>query len=177
MSVDKSSVLLPMLPGLFFHVLMQLWTGSNVWLPSTNCKAASKTGKGTGLSTLGNSYSMEISLSSKAMEQETWNERLVHFRQILLFGREGNVLTVGGLTLSFHQYKVYLFERILLCCKEINPNKQKKFPGKDKPTTERKGKRLQLKGRIFMQNVTEVISIQKPGKYYTHYSLIARMGG
>ncbi|KAI9875840.1 MAG: hypothetical protein M1830_007911 [Pleopsidium flavum] len=60
-----------------------------------------------------------------------------------------------------NQYKVYLFERILLCCKEINPNKPKK-----RPTTEKKGKlRLQLKGRIFMQNVTEIISIQKPGSY------------
>ncbi|KAI9765603.1 MAG: hypothetical protein M1840_007292 [Geoglossum simile] len=60
------------------------------------------------------------------------------------------------------QYKIYLFERILLCCKENNPNKQKnKLKGADK-----KGKtKLQLKGRIFMQNVTDTLCLQKPGSY------------
>lgn len=64
------------------------------------------------------------------------------------------------------QYKVYLFERILLCCKEINPNKPKnKMLGNTKPLVDKKGKlRLQLKGRIFMQNVTDVISVIKSGK-------------
>jgi len=52
---------------------------------------------------------------------------------------------------------------ILLCCKEINPNKQKNRM-MNKPLVDRKGKpKLQLKGRIFMQNVTETISISKPG--------------
>ncbi|KAI9814601.1 MAG: hypothetical protein M1827_003157 [Pycnora praestabilis] len=65
------------------------------------------------------------------------------------------------------QYKVYLFERILLCCKEINPNKQKnKIMGTNKPAVDKKGRlKLQLKGRIFMQNVTETVSLQKPGSY------------
>ena len=64
------------------------------------------------------------------------------------------------------QYKVYLFERILLCCKEINPNKPKnKMLGTNKPLTDKKGKlRLQLKGRIFMNNVTDVLSVVKSGK-------------
>ena len=63
------------------------------------------------------------------------------------------------------QYKVYLFERILLCCKEINPNKQKnKMLGNNKSILDKKGKpRLQLKGRIFMQNVTDVMSLSKIG--------------
>lgn len=63
------------------------------------------------------------------------------------------------------QYKIYLFQRILLCCKEINPNKPKnKMLGTNKPLTDKKGKlRLQLKGRIFMQNVTDVVSV-KNGK-------------
>lgn len=66
------------------------------------------------------------------------------------------------------QYKVYLFEHILLCCKEINPNKPKnKMLGTNKPLTDKKGKlRLQLKGRIFMQNVTDVVSLAKSGKRY-----------
>ena len=67
------------------------------------------------------------------------------------------------------QYKVYLFERILLCCKEINPNKPKnKMLGNTKPLVDKKGKpRLQLKGRIFMQNVTDVISVNRSSSYFT----------
>ena len=63
------------------------------------------------------------------------------------------------------QYKVYLFERILLCCKEINMNKPKnKMLGNSNPRVDRKGKpRLQLKGRIFMQNVTDVLTVVKSG--------------
>lgn len=61
------------------------------------------------------------------------------------------------------QYKVYLFERILLCCKEINPNKPKnKMLAKNQPLVDKKGKpKLQLKGRIFMQNVTDVVTLSK----------------
>ena len=68
------------------------------------------------------------------------------------------------------QYKIYLFERILLCCKEINPNKAKnKMLSSNKALVDKQGKpKLQLKGRIFMQNVTDVISImnKKPGKAF-----------
>ncbi len=61
------------------------------------------------------------------------------------------------------QYKVYLFERILLCCKEINPNKPKnKMLATKQPLVDKKGKpKLQLKGRIFMQNVTDVVTLSK----------------
>ena len=61
------------------------------------------------------------------------------------------------------QYKIYLFERILLCCKEINPNKAKnRLGGKN---VDKKGKpRLQLKGRIFMQNVTDILNYSRSGK-------------
>ncbi|KAF6221523.1 hypothetical protein HO133_002379 [Letharia lupina] len=64
------------------------------------------------------------------------------------------------------QYKVYLFERILLCCKEINPNKPKnKMLAGKQPLVDRKGKlKLQLKGRIFMQNVTDVVTLNQ-GQY------------
>lgn len=59
------------------------------------------------------------------------------------------------------QYKVYLFERILLCCNEINPNKPKNRVLKQ-PLVDKKGKpKLQLKGRIFMQNVTDVVTLSK----------------
>jgi cell division control protein 24 len=76
------------------------------------------------------------------------------------------------------QYTIYLFERILLCCKEVNPNKAakdkliggQKEKRKDKDKEKKKDKaaggkgfKLQLKGRIFMTNVTDVISLVKPG--------------
>ena len=64
------------------------------------------------------------------------------------------------------QYKVYLFERILLCCKEINMNKPKnKMLGNTKPLVDKKGQpKLQLKGRIFMQNVTDVLTFKRVGE-------------
>lgn len=75
---------------------------------------------------------------------------------------------------QYEQYTIYLFERILLCCKEINPNKSKdKLIGAQKDKKDKKDKKnkesnknakLQLKGRIFMTNVTEVISMSKAGE-------------
>ncbi len=60
------------------------------------------------------------------------------------------------------QYKVYLFERILLCCNEINPNKPKNKMLAKQTLVDKKGKpKLQLKGRIFMQNVTDVVTLSK----------------
>lgn len=61
---------------------------------------------------------------------------------------------------------------ILLCCKELNPNKQKNRM-MNKPLTNKNGKlKLQLKGRIFMQNVTETISLQKPGKHLPQHEVL-----
>ncbi|USW51993.1 Putative DH domain, PB1 domain, pleckstrin domain, PH-like domain superfamily [Septoria linicola] len=61
------------------------------------------------------------------------------------------------------QYHVYLFETILLCCKNIDPSKPKNKLS-NKPMVDNKGKpKLQLKGRIFMQNVTDLVSLAKPG--------------
>ena len=66
---------------------------------------------------------------------------------------------------GLEQYKIYLFERILLCCKEVGSNKSKKMGvGPSKTNADSKGRpRLQLKGRIFMQNVTDVLSFVKTG--------------
>lgn len=79
---------------------------------------------------------------------------------------------ITGITAPvYEQYTIYLFERILLCCKEVNPNKSKdKYMGgnqKDKKDKSKgkepsKNAKLQLKGRIFMTNVTEVLSLAKP---------------
>lgn len=65
---------------------------------------------------------------------------------------------------------MYLFETILLCCKNIDINKPKnKLYAKN--LTDPKGKpKLQLKGRIFMQNVTDLVSLAKPGMGDYHLS-------
>ncbi|KAI1506384.1 hypothetical protein F5X99DRAFT_1269 [Biscogniauxia marginata] len=70
-------------------------------------------------------------------------------------------------TLTVLQYEIYLFEYILLCCKEVQPNKSKDKKDKNKSIAKvrNKNNKLQLKGRIFMTNVTEVLSFAKPGSY------------
>jgi cell division control protein 24 len=75
---------------------------------------------------------------------------------------------------TYEQYTIYLFERILLCCKEINPNKskdkvmgiQKDKKDKNKSKEPNKSAKLQLKGRIFMTNVTDVIALGKQGNVF-----------
>ncbi len=55
----------------------------------------------------------------------------------------------------------------MLCCKEVTPTKSKDKKDKTKstgPKIRSRSAKLQLKGRIFMTNVTEVISFAKPGK-------------
>lgn len=66
------------------------------------------------------------------------------------------------------QYEIYLFESILLCCKEISPSKSKDKKDKTRsqgPKVRNKSAKLQLKGRIFMTNVTDVVSLSKPGTF------------
>ena len=75
------------------------------------------------------------------------------------------------------QYIIYLFERILLCCKEVNPNKQRpKMLRNEKAPVNLQGKvRLQLKGRIFMQNVTDVLSFVRTGRSCAHKHEISEL--
>ncbi|CAD6445466.1 eb4a9a79-5adb-418e-80e2-96be347af312 [Sclerotinia trifoliorum] len=101
------------------------------------------------------------------------NHRVDHFGDLIL---HGHFPVVTGKSDVQKEYTIYLFERILLCCKEINPNKSKdKLMGNQKDKKDRKDKnkikekdknaKLQLKGRIFMTNVTDVVSSAKPGSY------------
>ncbi|KAF2130536.1 hypothetical protein P153DRAFT_289133 [Dothidotthia symphoricarpi CBS 119687] len=98
---------------------------------------------------------------------EDWKgHRIEGFGDLLLYGQ---FTVLKGESMSSkneeREYKIYLFEMILLCCKEINVNKPKnKMTTRQLLTKDGKPK-LQLKGRIFMQNVTETISLQKPGSY------------
>lgn len=60
---------------------------------------------------------------------------------------------------------MYLFERILLCCKDITNKPKNKIMNKPPSGAPVKGKpRMAMKGRIFMQNVTETVFLTKPGK-------------
>ncbi|KAL4921743.1 putative Rho guanyl nucleotide exchange factor [Aspergillus aurantiobrunneus] len=89
------------------------------------------------------------------------------FGELLRFGTFTVIKGDSGKD-SEREYHIYLFERILLCCKDINPNKQKsRLVGgsKDKPHTGKGKPRLQLKGRIYMANVTDIVWLQKPGSY------------
>ncbi|KAJ5823254.1 CDC24 calponin [Penicillium robsamsonii] len=93
--------------------------------------------------------------------------KMESFGDLLRFGTFQVVKGDSGKD-SEREYHIYLFERILLCCKDINPNKQKSklMMQKDKPSLNAKGKaRLQLKGRIYMANVTDIVCLQKPGLY------------
>ncbi|ORY64511.1 Pleckstrin homology domain-containing protein [Pseudomassariella vexata] len=93
------------------------------------------------------------------------NHRVEQFGRLLL---HGVYTVVTGRSEQEKDYEIYLFECILLCCKEVQPNKGKEKKDKAKSTTPKvrnKNNKLQLKGRIFMTNVTEVLSFAKPGHY------------
>ncbi len=80
-------------------------------------------------------------------------------------------LTFQTLTRVLTQYHVYLFETILLCCKDIDLSKPKNKLS-NKQLVDKRGKpKLQLKGRIFMQNVTDLLSLSKPGMTTTTLSV------
>ncbi|KAF2675104.1 hypothetical protein BT63DRAFT_431073 [Microthyrium microscopicum] len=98
---------------------------------------------------------------------EDWKgHQLQSFRDLLL---HGTYQVIKGDSSNpkeqEREYKMYLFEMILLCCKEMNSSKQKnKVLGKQ--LVDKRGRpRLQLKGRIFMQNVTDTITSAKSGSY------------
>ncbi|OAG12303.1 uncharacterized protein CC84DRAFT_1183010 [Paraphaeosphaeria sporulosa] len=107
---------------------------------------------------------MEAVEELKTLVEDWKGHRIEGFGDLLLYGQY-TVLKGDGMNgkQDEREYKIYLFEMILLCCKELSANKAKKM---NKALTTKTGKpRLQLKGRIFMQNVTETISLQKPGSY------------
>ncbi|KAF5484345.1 Rho guanine nucleotide exchange factor scd1 [Colletotrichum siamense] len=93
------------------------------------------------------------------------NHRVEQFGRLLM---HGVYTVVTGKSEQEKDYEIYLFECILLCCKEISANKSKDKKDKTRstgPKIRNKNARLQLKGRIFMTNVTDVVSLSKPGSY------------
>ncbi|KAF2853327.1 hypothetical protein T440DRAFT_516029 [Plenodomus tracheiphilus IPT5] len=102
----------------------------------------------------------------KTLVEDWKGHRIEGFGELLLHGHH-TVLKGESMTSKNEEreYKIYLFEMILLCCKEINVNKPKNKMSTRSLVTKDGKPKLQLKGRIFMQNVTETISLQKPGSY------------
>ncbi|KAF3037812.1 hypothetical protein E8E12_006491 [Didymella heteroderae] len=102
----------------------------------------------------------------KTLVEDWKGHRIEGFGELLLYGQ---FTVLKGDSMSSkneeREYKIYLFEMILLCCKEINVNKPKNKMSTRSLVTKDGKPKLQLKGRIFMQNVTETISLQKPGSY------------
>ena len=117
----------------------------------------------------------------KAQVEDWKHHRVEAFGELLLYGthtvvkgdptkdseREVSSMLPGleWAQLTVVQYRMYLFEKILLCCKELNPNKPKNKVKPPTPALKNGKPRLQLKGRIFMQNVTETKYSTKPGNY------------
>ncbi|KAG4436220.1 hypothetical protein IFR05_008316 [Cadophora sp. M221] len=101
-------------------------------------------------------------LNSLCATMEDWKGYQVErFGELLLFGQfpVGHVLTKGYT--AMREYRIYLFDRILLACKEVNSTKQ----GKNKNIQKDSNTKLRLKGRILMSAVTQVISLAEPDNY------------
>jgi cell division control protein 24 len=86
------------------------------------------------------------------------------FGELLLLG-SFMVMKEGGLRSDEKEYHIYLFSRILIMCKDINANKPKNKMS-SRPTTSKTGRpRMNLKGRIYFTNVTNITPSSSPGNY------------
>ncbi|RCI14895.1 hypothetical protein L249_6999 [Ophiocordyceps polyrhachis-furcata BCC 54312] len=91
--------------------------------------------------------------------------RVESFGKLLL---HGIFPVITGKSDQEKDYEVYLFECILLCCKEASATRSKDKKDKTRssgPKVRSRNSKLQLKGRIFMTNVTDILTISKPGHH------------
>ncbi|PHH53812.1 Rho guanine nucleotide exchange factor scd1 [Ceratocystis fimbriata CBS 114723] len=98
---------------------------------------------------------------------DDWRSHKVEqFGKLLMHGTHP---VITGKNDQEREYEIYLFDAILLCCKEATPAKSKDKKDRTRSTGPKpKGRntaKLHLKGRIFMSNVTEVVTLSKPGSY------------
>ncbi|KAG5927065.1 hypothetical protein E4U42_002652 [Claviceps africana] len=89
----------------------------------------------------------------KALKVESFGKLLLH----------GLYVVINAKSDQEKEYEIYLFEGILLCCKEASGKKDKTRSTGSK--IRNKNAKLQLKGRIFMTNVTDIVSLSKPGSH------------
>jgi cell division control protein 24 len=75
---------------------------------------------------------------------------------------------------SEREYHVYLFEKIILCCKEIDKSSKKSSKSNSMISTKRQSTKrkpdLQLKGRIFINNVLEATPTLRNGEWALAFS-------
>ncbi|RDA83938.1 hypothetical protein CP532_3647, partial [Ophiocordyceps camponoti-leonardi (nom. inval.)] len=91
--------------------------------------------------------------------------RVESFGKLLL---HGIFPVITGKSDQEKDYEVFLFECILLCCKEASATRNKDKKDKTRssgPKVRNRNSKLQLKGRIFMTNVTDILTISKPGHH------------
>ena len=106
----------------------------------------------------------ELELAKLKNRVDDWRGlKIKKFGDLLLFQILVILKNEADTNYDKRHYHVYLFERILLCCKSKNTRKgfwSSKKPDMSSPEAQR----LVLKGRIFMQNVTDVVSISGNGQ-------------
>lgn len=94
---------------------------------------------------------------------EDWKHlALSSMGELLLLGTF-MVMKDGAIRSEEKEYHIYLFSRILIMCKDVNANKQKK---KGLRATSIRGKpMMHIKGRIYFTNVTSAQATSTPGNY------------
>ncbi|SPQ24326.1 74fb4221-3aec-432d-92b9-ca87cb79fdda [Thermothielavioides terrestris] len=109
---------------------------------------------------------LDEALEDLIVRVEDWKKhRVEQFGKLLLHGVYTVITGKGD---QEKDYEIYLFQCILLCCKEKDPSKGKDKKDKTRstgPKVRNKNAKLQLKGRIFMTNVTDVVAMSKTGSY------------
>ncbi|KAH8892573.1 hypothetical protein GQ53DRAFT_685934 [Thozetella sp. PMI_491] len=102
---------------------------------------------------------------------EDWkNHKISQFGELYLFGQV-DVLTES--TGQRRPYNAYIFDTIILMCKEKSLGRAKgsrtplryRFLRREPPAQEEAGTMLRLLGRIFITNITDTHTVSKPGSY------------
>ncbi|KJZ79712.1 hypothetical protein HIM_01181 [Hirsutella minnesotensis 3608] len=109
---------------------------------------------------------LDEALEDLIVRVDDWkSHRVESFGKLLLHGVYG---VITGKSDQEKDYEIFLFENILLCCKEASATKSKDRRDRTRstgPKLRNKSAKLQLKGRIFMTNVTDIVSLSKPGSH------------
>jgi len=71
---------------------------------------------------------------------------------------------------------VYLFQKILVCCKEVDLAKESKKHNRNSSKTQEKKIIFQLKGRIFLQNIHRVVNTSRNGNPSKQSNLVGTDG-
>ena len=109
------------------------------------------------------SDSMSLVLVNLKERVEDWKgHNPEHFGDLIL--HEVLLITTPK---QLNTYHIYLFKRILLCCKAFSPRDTKGFFWRSKKSDKSslQASQLQLKGQIFTHDVKNVVSHSKDGQY------------